>query len=214
MPRAGCTFSAPPPRTGLVVLDLYPAPGTPADVLSGFIASKPLGDGQFIAAASETDRATAATPVADALVAELHPPAAVGALLDNMRTVLARSGRVSFTAAGGPGTASALMPAAPGPAVAQVNSTSAPPALPSSAAPAPPALAAFPEEEQYTREDRKSVQAALIRVGYYAGAADGLFGPETRAAIRRYQHEIGAGMTGVLTAQQAARLVAVQAPGR
>ncbi len=201
-------------RTGLAVLDLYPAPGTPADVLSGFIASKPLGEGQFIAAALEADRATAATPVADALVAELHPPAAVGALLDNMRTVLAKSGRVSFTAAGGPGAASALMPAGPRPAMAQVNTTSAPPVLPSFAAPAPPALATFPEEELYTREDRKTVQAALIRVGYYAGTADGLFGPETRAAIRRYQHEIGAEMTGVLTAQQAARLVAGQAQGR
>ena len=34
-----------------------------------------------------------------------------------------------------------------------------------------------------------------------------MFGPDTRAAIRRYQHELGADMTGRLTAAQATRLV-------
>jgi peptidoglycan hydrolase-like protein with peptidoglycan-binding domain len=54
--------------------------------------------------------------------------------------------------------------------------------------------------------DRRRVQSALVRLGYYDGKIDGVFGPDSRAAIRRYQHEIGAAMTGKLTAEQATRL--------
>jgi peptidoglycan hydrolase-like protein with peptidoglycan-binding domain len=36
---------------------------------------------------------------------------------------------------------------------------------------------------------------------------DGIFGPRTRAAIRRFQRAIGAGTTGSLTADQANRLM-------
>jgi peptidoglycan hydrolase-like protein with peptidoglycan-binding domain len=56
--------------------------------------------------------------------------------------------------------------------------------------------------------DRRRVQAALAVLGYYDGRVDGQFGQETRAAIRRFQHEIGAEMTGRLTSEQASRLVA------
>jgi peptidoglycan hydrolase-like protein with peptidoglycan-binding domain len=58
-----------------------------------------------------------------------------------------------------------------------------------------------------TAEDRRRVQQALSRMGYYAGQADGVFGPNTRAAIRRFQFEIGAEMTGTLTGAQATRLL-------
>ncbi len=58
--------------------------------------------------------------------------------------------------------------------------------------------------------ERRRVQEALARLGYYAGEIDGLFGPETRAAIRRFQHEIGVEMTGVITGAQAARLLTWQ----
>lgn len=59
-----------------------------------------------------------------------------------------------------------------------------------------------------TEADRRRVQAALAQLGYYDGRVDGRFGPETRAAIRHFQHEIGADMTGRLTPEQAGRLVA------
>lgn len=59
-----------------------------------------------------------------------------------------------------------------------------------------------------TEADRRRVQAALAVLGYYDGRIDGQFGAETRAAIRRFQHEIGANMTGHLTPEQAGRLVA------
>ncbi len=55
--------------------------------------------------------------------------------------------------------------------------------------------------------DRRLVQQLLGKLGYYNGQVDGLFGPDTRAAIRRYQHELGAPMTGRLSAEQATKLV-------
>jgi peptidoglycan hydrolase-like protein with peptidoglycan-binding domain len=55
--------------------------------------------------------------------------------------------------------------------------------------------------------DRRRVQEALYRLDYYQGHVDGIVGPLTRAAIRRFQHDIGAEMTGYLTAEEANRLV-------
>jgi peptidoglycan hydrolase-like protein with peptidoglycan-binding domain len=55
--------------------------------------------------------------------------------------------------------------------------------------------------------NRRQIQEALHRVDYYRGPVDGIFGPLTRAAIRRFQREIGADITGYLTAEEANRLV-------
>jgi peptidoglycan hydrolase-like protein with peptidoglycan-binding domain len=63
------------------------------------------------------------------------------------------------------------------------------------------------DEEQMSEQDRRLVQIKLATLGYYIGRIDGNFGLETRAAIRRYQFEIKAEMTGRLTAEQATRLV-------
>ena len=78
-------------------------------------------------------------------------------------------------------------------------------AVPPPAAPMP--AAAIPADEQMTTADRRRVQSALVRLGYYDGKVDGIFGPDSRAAIRRYQHELAAEMTGRLTAAQAEKLV-------
>jgi N-acetylmuramoyl-L-alanine amidase len=63
------------------------------------------------------------------------------------------------------------------------------------------------DEDQMSDQDRRRVQALLATMGYYSGRIDGTFGPETRAAIRRYQFEIKADLTGRLNAEQATRLV-------
>jgi peptidoglycan hydrolase-like protein with peptidoglycan-binding domain len=76
--------------------------------------------------------------------------------------------------------------------------------------PAPPSPAkttAMPDEVGMSRADRVRVQEMLLRLGYYKGDADGIFGPLTREAIRRFQSAIGAEMTGHLTAEEASRLV-------
>ena len=59
-----------------------------------------------------------------------------------------------------------------------------------------------------TQADRRRIQDALMHLGYYDGDIDGTFGPDTRAAIRRFQHEIGADMVGRITPAQSARLLA------
>jgi len=48
----------------------------------------------------------------------------------------------------------------------------------------------------------RAVQAALNRLGFGAGAVDGVLGPGTRAAIQRFQASIGARATGQLTARE------------
>ena len=65
----------------------------------------------------------------------------------------------------------------------------------------------MPDEAGMSKEDRMRVQEALQRLGYYKGGVDGIFGPLARAAIRRFQGDIGAKKTGRLTAQEASRLV-------
>ena len=62
------------------------------------------------------------------------------------------------------------------------------------------------DEDQMSDQDRRRVQLLLATMGYYSGQIDGTFGPETRAAIRRYQFEIKAELTGRLNAEQATRL--------
>jgi peptidoglycan hydrolase-like protein with peptidoglycan-binding domain len=73
-------------------------------------------------------------------------------------------------------------------------------------------LTATPAEAAMSAADRRQIQAALRRLGYDPGPVDGLFGPLTRAAIRRFQQGIGAEPTGVITADEASRLVSTPAP--
>lgn len=65
----------------------------------------------------------------------------------------------------------------------------------------------MPDEASMSKADRLRVQDILHRLGYYKGPVDSVLGPLTRAAIRRFQHDIGAEMTGHLTAEEASRLV-------
>jgi hypothetical protein len=125
-----------------------------------------------------------------------------------------------------PATTDAPQPAPP--PVAEVSPTTPPvavPPIPPSPAPvagAPPVgsaaeaepLAApsptppvFAGEPPLSEADRRGVQTTLTMLGYYRERVDGAFGPGTRAAIRRYQAEIGAAPSGALTAGQARRLL-------
>lgn len=98
---------------------------------------------------------------------------------------------------------------APAPAVTASATPSAPQPAPSPV-PAPEAAATTMVPSNalatYTDADRRRVQAALAHLGYYGGRVDGVFGPESLAATRRYQHELGAEMTGRLTIEQFRRL--------
>jgi len=109
-----------------------------------------------------------------------------------------------------PATASrgpAAAPQAPAPSsrapVAGSSQAAKPPAPPPTAATAP----TMPAENKMSAANRRNVQEALHHLGYYQGPVDGIFGPRTRAAIRRFQNSIGAKSTGYLTALEANRLV-------
>jgi peptidoglycan hydrolase-like protein with peptidoglycan-binding domain len=65
----------------------------------------------------------------------------------------------------------------------------------------------MPSEHKMSVANRRQVQEALHHLGYYDGPVDGIFGPLTRAAIRRFQESIGEKSTGHLTAVEASRLV-------
>jgi peptidoglycan hydrolase-like protein with peptidoglycan-binding domain len=91
-------------------------------------------------------------------------------------------------------------PATASPAPAARSSQHAPPPT---AAPVP----TMPAEDKMSAANRRKVQEALHHRGYYQGPLDGIFGPRTRAAIRRFQDSIGAQGTGHLTAVEASRLV-------
>jgi hypothetical protein len=204
-------------RVGLTIFDLYDlsshsGPAIPPAVTS-LLADQKLLPGHVVLAAVEKVVTTTATPLAQSLSAALaQPPIELDRLSAAIRKDLTDSG-AAFAASGNGGGAAliaALPPAAqPQPAAPKPVTTPtslAPPAT-SAAAPTVPAPG-LPAEQQYSVLDRRRVQAALRLLGYYNGAVDGVFGPQTRAAIRHYQHDAGEPATGTLTSEEADRLVA------
>ena len=177
----------------LFVLDLTVPPGADANLGLSSLTQTALPDALGLIAVSQPRPLNTVTPLAAALVADLkNPQIQVGPLLADLQRQLAGN------------AASVGAFRAP---VATASLAGAPVAV--AASPAPQAgapNAALPADDQMTEADRRRVQSALTKLGYYDGKVDGIFGPDTRAAIRRYQHEIGAAMTGKLTAEQASKL--------
>lgn len=204
-------------RVGLTMLDIYymgpRAQSAAPAALTTLLAGRALSPGHFVAVASETAAITTATPLAQSLSAALtKPPVDLDDLVAVIRKDLAERG-VTFAAAGKGGGAMLIAKAAPPPlppkpvAPKPVTPSTGPPPAPPAAQPAAPAVS-LPAEQQYTVLDRRRIQAALRLLGYYDGMVDGLFGPRTRAAIRRYQRDIGVPVTGTLTPDEANRLLA------
>jgi hypothetical protein len=186
----------------VVAIDAVPLPDGPAALHFDSLPQGSLPDALGLIVASQAKPPDAPTPLATALVAGLKGPAVqVAPLLAAVQQQLGSS-RSATLAALRPPVASGYLAGAPPPP----PPSSPPPAVPATASSPPPAEA-IAADEQMSDADRRRVQTALVRLGYYDGRVDGIFGADSRAAIRRYQHELGADMTGRLTAAQASRLV-------
>lgn len=215
------------PRLSVTLLDVFVRPGAPPPPLADLLG-RPAKGAQVAAAAMEVASAQAVTPFAEALVAELASP-------DVRARDLVAAGKRALEAKGGSLLATSPIPAddtlvplpppvpvaplapvappAPVPQAAQATPT-APVAAAPPPAPAPAPTAPLVEEDRLGDAERRGVQAQLKRLGYYPGGIDGVFGPDTRAAIRRFQFEIGAELSGRLTPPQIARLLARSGTGQ
>lgn len=205
-----------------VVIDSVPRaqPGSPAPAFA-ILKATPLPEGVGIVAATEVKPGEGPTPLANALAASLQAThLTVGDLIAGVQAAVPPTSGAQFAVLRIPAAASAQLigasgsrpppargEAKPAPALAP-QPAPAPPLASAPVSPAPPALAAVPDEAGMSNAERRRVQIALAQLGYYDGRIDGAFGPNTRAAIRRYQHELKADMTGTLTPEQAARLFA------
>jgi hypothetical protein len=173
----------------VVAIDVFPAPGAP-DRLGLDALAQGLPGQVGLIAASSPQTGTTPTALATALVAQLK-----GQDVQTGPLLAAAGKQTSAATLHLPATSGYLSGSPPAPA----------PAAATTAAP-PPTAASLPADDQMSETDRRLVQTKLAKLGYYDGKVDGIFGPDTRAAIRRYQHELGAEMTGRLTAAQATGL--------
>jgi hypothetical protein len=180
-----------------VAVDAVPMPGTPAALHFDALTQSSLPNRLGVIVAIQPKPPESPTPLAAALVADLQgSEVQTGALLADLQQQLAANKALALAWVHPPAESGYLV--------------GAPRQVPAVVPAAPATPATFPADEQMTDADRKRVQTALARLGYYDGKVDGIFGPDSRAAIRRYQHELGVEMTGRLTATQSSRLVTGQ----
>jgi Putative peptidoglycan binding domain len=207
--------------TGVVLLDGFQPPGASATGLAKL--GEQIQPGSFAVIGVNNDAAAPGpTAVAQALRGQLAgDEVSLEKFVAGMRAELAKgaagsaffvaaTGRPSFLVGGKPPPT----PVAAAPPPPPAPTPPAPAPTPPPAASAPPAAAApaapqqvMVDEDRMSDQDRRQVQVALATLGYYSGRIDATFGPETRAAIRRYQFEVKAEMTGRLTGEQATKLV-------
>jgi hypothetical protein len=187
-------------RAGLLLLDNTAPPGRDAPLdLDHLVDPAILGTKGFAATDSTRPLPDGATPLATAFSVGLAPDEVeLRALLATMNDALRATPNL---------TAVVYAPTDPVWLRGEPARRIAPAALPASATPAAPAadvVVTGPPSAAaaLTDDDRRKVQVALLKLGYYAGLPDGIFGPETLAAIRRLQHELKADMTGKLSNEQ------------
>jgi hypothetical protein len=205
--------------TGLVVLDVFRTSNGSVPTGLARLSEQVTGANFAVVGASNDGPGDGPTTASLALRDQLgEDDATLRALTNGLSRRLAKDASVSthVVAAAGPAPFLAVKPPPPPP---PPPSPPPPPATPTVAHPAPPPSVpdvapivtsprqTMADEEQMSEQDRRQVQLRLATLGYYSGRIDGTFGPESRAAIRRYQFEIKADQTGRLTAEQATRLV-------
>jgi hypothetical protein len=177
-------MTRPGARSGLILLDLVALPGSAGTLpLPGLIDPATLGGKGFAVVQTLGALPAGTTELAATASAAITPGATDWkAVTQSLRSKLPSSARRAVLVHD---------PVDAGPANTNASTAATP-------APAATALGAA---------DMRRVQLALQRLGYYGGKVDGVVGPDTLAAVRRYQHELRSEMTGQLSAEQAARLL-------
>ncbi len=190
-------------RAAVLALDLAARPDVPGPPDLGISGTGPVPAPLGMVVIREAATADTPTPLATGLVAGLAgPQVGTDALFAGLRAGLAKAGPAATVVALHPPATSVFLAGAPPPAApAAKTATQTPPTT------APASSAQLPAEADMTDAQRRQVQTALSGLGYYDGTVDGIFGSDTRAAIRRFQHELHAPMTGTLTAGEATTLV-------
>lgn len=210
--------------TGFVLLDAFRTPNSSETGLARLVEQVPSSNFAVVGVSNDgaSSGPTAASLALRDQIAENE--VSLEKFVNGMRGQLSRNvavtahivpatGRPSFVVGGPhdvlPVTTPAAAPVAPAaPATATVHPAPPPPEPSVNAPPiVTPPRQTMADEEQMSEQDRRLVQVKLATMGYYVGRIDATFGPETRAAIRRYQFEIKTEMTGRLTAEQATKLV-------
>src|SRR5215813_3578003 len=202
-----------PDASGFVLFDVFAAPGASSNGLARLAeqvqssrfavigaANEGAGQGPTAAAQAVHDQMTGTQITLEKFVTGLRASLAPG-----QAVVMAPTGPVSYMAGAPPPPPPAPPKPAPPPTPVAAQPPPPPPPPPPPA-PTPPRVA-MPDEERMSDQERRQAQLALATIGYYSGRIDGVFGPETRAAIRRFQFELKADQTGFLTAEQATKLV-------
>lgn len=196
---------------GLVLMDVAPPPGRGTLDFASMLRSGDAAHGGLAAATVPTTDAQRPAPLAGAL-ADLASPGSlelraalqgIGAQPGIGRALLFARPPVEVSwLLGGP------VPVAPVP-VAEARTapvaTPVPPIAPLAAPLAAPTAAPVPADPNPA--DRRRIQLALQRLGYFPGRVDGAFGPDTTAAIRQFQRDSNTETSGKLTASQVEQLL-------
>ena len=187
-----------PARSGLILLDVMAPPGSGAALpMAGLVDAATLGGKAYVTVQTLGSVPTGTTELAAAVAAGVAGGGGDWrALVKSLRVKLPSSAQRSVVLLD-PLEGSA---AAPTPAPASPSYTAKTPAPGERAR-------ATAEPAALGTADVRRAQLALQRLGYYAGKVDGVVGANTVAAIRRFQHELRAEMTGQLSQAQAERLL-------
>lgn len=212
------SVTGPGSQAGLVAMDVATPPGKVAPDFSSMLRPADAAHGGLIAASLSPTAALGPAPLASALSEVIGDgPLEIGSLLTTLSANYAL--RPSILAVrpptdpswllGGP-TVNAAAPAIAAPPTAIPLSTTTAPTPPQVAGSSPPSIPQ-PSADAGLAEpnpaERRRLQLALSRLGYYRGRVDGVFATDTALAIRQFQRDSNADPTGRLTVRQMEQLL-------
>lgn len=207
------SVAGPGSQAGLVVMDVATPAGKVAPDFTSMLRPADAAHGGLIAAKLSSTDPLGPAPLASALSETIGDDRIeIGSLLRTLSATPAL--RRSILTVRSPTEPSWLLgapaPEAAAPVPAPVAAAPSPPAP----APAPvtaPAIIAAPTAESGLADpnpaERRRLQLALSRLGYYRGRVDGVFATDTALAIRQFQRDSNAEPTGKLTTRQMEQLL-------